>query len=75
MYFSRTKLYVCFRCAVLFKQFGVQPGDIVHSVVGNENMVFPITFGVRTLGAAMSNGDINLEARAIALQVKRSSIN
>ena len=57
------------RFAVIFRKHGLKPGDIVHTVVGNENMVFPMTFGVWTVGGAMSNGDVNLEDRSIALQV------
>ncbi len=55
--------------AVLFQRLGLDKGDVIHLVVGNFNLSFSACFGIWILGGITSVGDVNLEARAIALQV------
>ena len=57
------------RFAVLLQQHGLGHNDVVHMVVGNNNLAYSVAFGCWILGGITSMGDVNLEARSIALQV------
>lgn len=57
------------RFAVLLKDLGLEKGDIIHLVIGNANLTFPISFGAWILGGIVSHGDVNLEPKSIAGQL------
>jgi len=61
--------FLC-RLAVILNEMGLKKGDIVHAIIGNHNATFSLAFAIWILGAILSTGDINLEAKAIGLQVK-----
>ncbi len=55
--------------AVLLKQ-GAQPGDVVHTLLGAENMqVYPAVLGAWLVGATVAFGDELMGAQALAMQV------
>ena len=54
---------------MLLQQHGLGHNDVVHMVVGNNNLAYSVAFGCWILGGIASMGDVNLEARSIALQV------
>ena len=63
-------LYFAFRFSVIFSRLGLREGGCLHLVVGNHNLTFPACAGAWILGAKVSCGDVALEAKAIAGQVR-----
>lgn len=57
----------------LFQQRGFQRGHVVHLIVGNHNLTYPICFGTWILGGCISAGDVNLEPRSLAQQLNTLS--
>ncbi len=58
----------------MFYDLGVRRGDVVHFLVGNHNHLYPACFGVWILGAVLSLGDVNLEAKTVARQLKDAKV-
>jgi len=55
---------------VVLNSLGFGAGDTMHVVIGNNNAKLPLAFGAWILGGTFSSGDVNLEARAVAHQLK-----
>lgn len=56
--------------AVIFKDIGIGKNDVIHFVVGNHNFTYPALGGVWILGGIGSLGDVALDAKAIAGQLR-----
>ncbi|XP_059093403.1 luciferin 4-monooxygenase-like isoform X1 [Tigriopus californicus] len=61
------------RFGAFFEQHGFKRGHVVHLILGNENLTFPICFGAWILGGCVSTGDVNLEPRSLAAQLNTLS--
>jgi len=56
--------------AVIYNNLGLIAGDTIHLIVGNHNHTFAALGGIWILGGIGSVGDIALDSRAIAGQLK-----
>ena len=56
--------------AVIFKSLKLEPGDVVHLIVGNHNYFYPALGGIWILGGIASLGDSILDSNTIAHQVR-----
>jgi len=55
--------------AVIFKSLKLEPGDVVHLIVGNHNYFYPALGGIWILGGIASLGDSILDSNTIANQL------
>ncbi len=62
------------RYACVLHDAGIGSGDVIHCIVGNENHLYPLAFGAWIIGAAVSTGDINLEAKLVATQLQLTKV-
>ena len=56
--------------AVFFNSLGLGKDDVIHMVVGNNNFCYPALGGIWILGGIGSLGDVALDDKAIAGQVR-----
>ena len=56
--------------ALALKGLGFGCGDAIHTVIGNHNLTLGLMGGAWTLGGICSSGDIALDSKAIAGQVR-----
>ncbi|TRY63736.1 hypothetical protein TCAL_04290 [Tigriopus californicus] len=61
------------RFGAFLEQRGFKIGQVVHLILGNHNMTFPICFGAWILGGCISSGDVNLEPRSLSQQLNSLS--
>jgi len=64
------KIFVYFRLAVVFKNAGLQKGDIVQTLIANNNLTMPIVLATALLGASASLGDPFLDVASVSNMLK-----
>ena len=59
------------KIAAFFRQLGISKKDVIHLIIGNHNITFPILGGIWHIGGVCSISDTTTDEKTMEIQVRK----